>query len=204
VAGEHKKKFNLRLALILSLILSLILNLNFVVAPTLPVFDTVQVGNLRNLPGIYLSYPYYLNVSNTGGNFSGSGFTVYGSDRYGLLTYTALADHNFTLNFDPTTDRPRVVLEGFSASVVDLWEYTGEVNTNDLVLIRWEGFRPGVIDLYFILGIGISGISMIIAGLVFMALLITGGFKGDNLNYLAISFVLVILGFGLTVVWLTN
>jgi len=77
------------------------------------------------------------------------------------------------------------------------------VLTGNNVQISWH-FQPwSLIDNYFMLGVGLTGIIMLIAGpTMFARTFIKHGLDSDSIEWLGYSMLMVVMGFGFLVVWL--
>lgn len=75
--------------------------------------------------------------------------------------------------------------------------------SGNTVTISWGYATISIIDTYFMLGVGLAGIILIVAAPTWWALLfVKHGLDDDSMERLGYSMLLIILGFGFLVIWL--
>lgn len=81
--------------------------------------------------------------------------------------------------------------------------YTTTISSGPRVTITWHYLPWSLIDNYFMLGVGLTGIIMLIAGpTMFARTFIKHGLDSDSVEWLGYAMLFVVLGFGFVVVWL--
>jgi len=123
----------------------------------------------------------------------------------GSFTFTAANDAQLQINYTlvaPYKVSVRGDLDNTERSIGSTTTITVETGNN--VAIWWWPYVPfSMIDSYFMLGVGLTGIILMIAGpTIFARTFIKHGLDDHSIMWLGYAMLFVILGFGFTVVWL--
>ena len=110
---------------------------------------------------------------------------------------------NCTLNIGTVADRDfSVECSGASLTKTD-GNYSVAILSGPRVTIRWRYLPWSLIDNYFMLGVGLTGIVLMIAGpTLFARTFIRHGLDSDSVEWLGYAMLMVVMGFGFLVVWL--
>jgi len=110
---------------------------------------------------------------------------------------------NCTLDIGTVGDRDLSVECSGAALSKNEGNYTATILSGPRVTIRWRYLPWSLIDNYFMLGVGLFGIGMMIAGpVIFARTFIRHGLDPDSVEWLGYGMLMVIMGFGFLVVWL--
>ena len=110
---------------------------------------------------------------------------------------------NCTLDIGTVSDRDFMVEVSGASSTETEGNYTATILSGPRVTITWRYLPWSMIDNYFMLGVGLTGIIMLIAGPTWAArTFIKHGLDPDTMEHIGYAMLFMILGFGFLVVWL--
>lgn len=141
---------------------------------------------LQITSGLLNSTTYSFNLNSGGGHFQ----------------FTAINDTQITISYEGL-DQVSVSGDQNNAQRVISSDTSITVDTSNNVRISWRDLPFSVIDDYFMLGVGLTGIIMLIAGpTIFARTFIKHGLDSESIEWLGYGMLFVVLGFGFVVVWL--
>lgn len=110
---------------------------------------------------------------------------------------------NCTLNIGTNTDRDLQVTASRTILTESEGNYTAIILNGTRVLFSWRYLPWSMIDNYFMLGVGLTGIVMLIAGpTIFARTYVRHGLDENSVEWLGYGMLMVVMGFGFLVVWL--
>jgi len=110
---------------------------------------------------------------------------------------------NCTLNIGTTADRELQVSSSEVSLVRTEGNYTATILSGARVTISWRYLPWSMIDNYFMLGVGLTGIIMLIAGpTMFARTFIKHGLDDVSVEWIGYAMLMMVMGFGFLVVWL--
>ena len=144
---------------------------------------------------------YDVSFTCLSGVWNGTNSTLILRLETGSISFIALDD--CTLFISTIADR------GFSVQASGLTltqnngNYSAVITSGPRVTISWRYLPWSAIDNYFMLGVGITGIVMLIAGPTWFArTFIKHGLDTETVEHLGYAMLFIIMGFGFMVVWL--
>lgn len=124
------------------------------------------------------------------------------SNRDGYFRFTAINDTQITITYEGV-DQVFVSGDQNKAQRMIDSDIGITVITGDNVRISWHFLPWSMIDNYFMLGVGLTGIIMLIAGpTIFARTFIKHGLDSESVEWLGYAMLFVVMGFGFLVVWL--
>lgn len=145
---------------------------------------------------------HYVNFTVVSGTWNGSSGEITVKTDSGDLVFTS--QDNCTIEVSvPETDRDfQMQASGVALSESD-GVYSIIVTSGPKVRITWRYLPWSLIDNYFMLGVGLTGIVMLIAGPIwFVRTFVTHGLDSQTIEQIGYTMLLVVMGFGFAVVWL--
>lgn len=110
---------------------------------------------------------------------------------------------NCTLDISTVADREFSVQCSGASLTRNEGNYTASILSGPRVTISWRFLAWSLIDNYFMLGVGLTGIIMLIAGpTLFARTFIKHGLDEYSVEWLGYAMLFVVMGFGFVVVWL--
>jgi len=110
---------------------------------------------------------------------------------------------NCTLNIGTIADRDFQVTSLRASLTKSEGNYTATILSGARVTISWRYLPWSLIDNYFMLGVGLTGIIMLIAGpTMFARTFIKHGLDEDSVEWIGYAMLMMVMGFGFLVVWL--
>ena len=150
-----------------------------------------------------LIFPGYSNIEFdcASGVWNGTNGTLTVRTDSGAISFIPV--DNCTLNIGMIADREfKVECSGATLTRTN-GNYSVAILSGPRVTIRWRYLPWSLIDNYFMLGVGLTGIIMMIAGpTMFARTFIKHGLDPDTVEWLGYSMLMIVMGFGFLVVWL--
>lgn len=110
---------------------------------------------------------------------------------------------NCTLDIGTIADREFQVECSGATLTKSEGNYTATISSGPRVTISWRFLPWSLIDNYFMFGVGLTGIIMLIAGPTWFArTFIKHGLDTETIEHLGYAMLLLVMGFGFVVVWL--
>ena len=110
---------------------------------------------------------------------------------------------NCTLNIGTDSDRELQVTASNTALSESEGNYTSTILSGARVTLSWRFLPWSMIDNYFMLGVGLTGIIMMIAGpTIFARTFVKHGLDTESVEWLGYAMLMMVMGFGFLVVWL--
>lgn len=150
-----------------------------------------------------LIFPAYSNIEFecVSGVWNGTNGTLSVWINEGTLSF--IPADNCTLDIGTVSDREFSVDCTGASLTRNNGNYTATILSGPRVTIRWRYLPWSLIDNYFMLGVGITGIIMMIAGpTMFARTYIKHGLDPDTAEWLGYAMLMIVMGFGFLVVWL--
>ena len=120
----------------------------------------------------------------------------------GYFHFTAINDTQITITHEGI-DQVYVSGDQNNSNRMIASDTSITIDANNYVRISWRFLPWSLIDNYFMLGVGLTGIVMLIAGPTWFArTYIKHGLDTDTIEHLGYGMLMMIMGFGFVVVWL--
>jgi len=135
------------------------------------------------------------------GVWNGTNSTLLLQTDSGTLSFIPV--DNCTIDIGTVADREFLVQCSGASLTKSEGNYTATILSGPRVTITWRYLPWSLIDNYFMLGVGLTGIIMLIAGPTWFArTFVKHGLDTETIEHLGYAMLFVVLGFGFVVVWL--
>jgi len=147
---------------------------------------------------------YTLDIEVISGFWNGTNGTITATTRRGVLAFESTNATTLELSSVDSEHGFRLDTEGVeSSSSLGNSTYRTVIATANHIVLVWSWNQPSFIDLWFMFGVGMTGIAMMILGPFYLAKgVVKNAYSSDTAQRLGWAALLFIIGFGLVVCWL--
>jgi len=145
---------------------------------------------------------HYVNFSVVSGTWNGSDGQITVKSDSGTLVFTAQDNCSIEISV-PETDRTFEVATSGATLTKSDGDYGVVITSGPKITITWRYLPWSMIDNYFMLGVGLTGILFMIAGPTWVAReFVKHGLTTEAIEKAGYAMLFLIMGFGFMVIWL--
>jgi len=149
------------------------------------------------------NYPLFFEVKSGYWNGSSGGLTVY-ADR-GRMSFFAENDTVLEVSSPDAPSGIDLGVSGASYTQPEKFVWLVTITSNNTVTFTWNWRLPSWLDLYFMFGVGMSGLIMMVFAPSWVAMGVRrNAFQVDNMERIGYAILIFCVGFGLFMCWLWN
>lgn len=143
----------------------------------------------------------YVEFECVSGEWNGTNANLTVRTHSGSLAFIPV--DNCTLDIGTVSDRTMLVTASNATLIKINGNYSAAVLNGSRIVFTWRFLQWSLIDNYFMLGVGLTGIIMIVAAPTMLArTFIKTGLSDVTIEWIGYAMLMMIMGFGFLVVWL--
>ena len=149
-------------------------------------------------------HDYTLNMEVISGVLNGTNGTIQLTGRSGTLTFISSNDSTIQVSSSDAPNGFRYTTEGVSSTTqIDEYVYQSSIISGNNIFIHWSWNQYSFVDEYFMLGVGMFGITLMVFAPTWTAFqVVKKAYDFETVKRLGYSLFLFIIGFGLFITWL--
>jgi len=190
------------------LIVSLVLGIYLVNSKAYAQSTLVTGSNIHYLVAengeLRFQHDYIFEVTVVTGSLNGTNGTIRLTGRSGTLTFISSNDSTIQVSSSDAPNGFRYTTEGVSSTTqISEFVYQSNITSGNNILIRWSWNQYSFVDEYFMLGVGVFGITLMVFAPTWTAFqVVKKAYDFETVKRIGYSLFLFIIGFGLFITWL--
>ena len=160
--------------------------------------------NIETAGSIGFQSQYTLDMEVTSGIMNGTNGKLGVTMRTGSLSFDSYDDCTLELSSADAPQGFRLDTSGVeSTAMLGDFVYETVFKSGKRIVLTWSWNQPSFVDIYFMLGVGLSGIIMMIFAPTWVAFaIIHKAYDAETAKRFGMAMLIFIIGFGMVVCWL--
>jgi len=201
---KHIKNKILTVFLVLTLFLFLYFKKDFVDASNGLVSTSNFYIFLEENSKLGFQHDHILIMEVISGNMNGTNATIHLTGRSGTLSFISSNTSTIEVSCSNDSNGFRYDTEGITSTIqTDTFTYQSIIPDSTQIVIHWSWNQYSFVDEYFMLGVGVFGITLMVFAPTWTAFqVIKKAYDFETVKRIGYSLFLFIIGFGLFITWL--